>query len=58
MTRERKPPREPVAKEGDTLADDLIGDDPAPVGGWRLFDADGNRVAKASKPKRQRPKDS
>lgn len=29
---------------GQSLADDLIGDDAEPPGGWRAFDEHGNRV--------------
>jgi hypothetical protein len=30
--------------EGEGLADDLIGDDPEPIGGWRRFNEKGERV--------------
>jgi hypothetical protein len=32
-----------------SVAEDIMGDDPEPPGGWRLFDGDGNRVNKAGK---------
>lgn len=39
----------PVEPEGQSLADDLIGDDPEPEGGWRLFNDKGDRVDKSGK---------
>lgn len=44
-------PKTPKKPEGYVdIAEDMLGDDPEPAGGWREYDAQGNPIPKKPKP--------